>query len=116
MRKITLDAVGVGERFEFNRVIYLRGNTRNSSMVQCSVLNGNNRPLHDRGYIEDFDRFEKVNLHWWEVLEIPTRIEIMQAHEDGAEIEWISKSNNMKWSIIKCPMWDWYSDNYRVKK
>ena len=66
-----------------------------------------------------FSTDTKVNLHWWEALENPTKIEIMEAYEDGAPIQFMV---NGKWRDFirssindKPPIWNWPECNYRIK-
>lgn len=40
------------------------------------------------------------------------KIEIMQAHEDGKEIEY--QTLNAPWRIANTPFWDWFGCDYRI--
>lgn len=42
-------------------------------------------------------------------------IKIMEAFENGAEIE-CNYKNNDKWFKVYTPIWDWDNHNYRVKQ
>jgi len=74
-------------------------------------LNLNNNGL----YMYRYDA--KINLHWWEAIENPTNIEIMQAHEDGAEIEYNRKyDHDNKWCSCVSPVYyDTFHYTYRIK-
>lgn len=41
-------------------------------------------------------------------------IAVMQAYEDGKEIEYYNYASNT-WEKTTCPMWDWGTRKYRVK-
>ena len=44
-------------------------------------------------------------------------IEVMQAYEDGAEIESTGKFGDKScWTHIKDPTWSWNTDLYRIKR
>lgn len=43
-------------------------------------------------------------------------IEVMQAYEDGARIEYIDKQFNGMWQECLKPVWDWINNVYRVKE
>ena len=43
-------------------------------------------------------------------------IAVMQAYEDGKEIEYTNKNSPMDWLKTKDPLWDWNASDYRVKK
>ncbi len=70
---------------------------------------------------EKINAEEEVNLHWWEVLENPTKIEIMQAYEDGAidsaKIEVREKDSGDNWKSIPKNDLIWNSKfyEYRIK-
>lgn len=42
-------------------------------------------------------------------------IAVMQAYENGSEIE-CNYKNNDKWFEVYTPIWDWDNHNYRVKQ
>lgn len=46
---------------------------------------------------------------------IREKIEIMQAHERGEQIQWIDEYSDGEWMDCTKPTWDWLRTDYRVK-
>ena len=45
------------------------------------------------------------------------KITIMQAYQQGKQIEWKPKrTNNTEWEVSLTPIWDWSNKNYRIKE
>ena len=113
MKKEKLDNIAVGLKFAYKNKIYTKLDhsfTYVNGISLCYV------------YSEDFElcEFEKtieVNRDWWEALENPTKIEIMEAYEDGAEIEYKvnCQYNQNRWIGCPYPTWSWTQYEYRIK-
>jgi len=48
--------------------------------------------------------------------DLERKISVMQAHLDGAEIEYTHNHPNVGWNMHNNPSWDWVNCDYRVKQ
>ncbi len=120
MKEVKLKDVKLGQKFADNDEIYYKTNetcddicfANSQDVIKCYDIKS--------GYLTNIDQDNIVNLHWWEALKNPTKIEIMQAYEDGAEIQFKFKNiHSQGWtdmiSTNKEPVWDWNCCSYRIK-
>ncbi len=115
MNKITIEEVLVGQRFNFyHNNIYFKlkadKDTEIGEFYECWSIN------HKQ--VVSFHQHIEVNTDWWEALEDPTRIDIMQAWEDGAVIQYCGSITNHRWEDILNTVWknwNWSDYIYRIK-
>ena len=59
-----------------------------------------------------------VNIDWWDALKTPSKIQIMEAHKDGAKIERTCMGDNDYIDderILNTGQWNWEVYDYRIK-